>query len=133
MEQELWGLIEETARARQIKPEEILGDSRNTPGSSARRAICVVMKDKYGLNSYGTQPMTWSEMARVFGRARSGLHVSVESWSKLEGSEDSSKEERLRERGHLPKNPQGSIDDMVEALSKRKPEQFAYWHSKRKP
>ena len=132
MEQELWGLIEEPARARQIRPEEILGDPRNTPGATSRRAICVVMQDKYGLRSSGTQPMSWSEMANIFGRARSSLYESVRSWTRLEGSEDNSKEERLRAKGHLPKNPQGSIDDMVEALSKKRPKRFAYWHSRRK-
>ena len=76
MEQEVWGMVCDVSRHRRIPTEEILSDPRNTPGSVARRAICVVMQDKYGLKPSSTQPMSWTEMAGIFGRARSALYES---------------------------------------------------------
>ena len=132
MEQEVWGMVCDVSRHRRIPTEEILSDPRNTPGSVARRAICVVMQDKYGLKPSSTQPMSWTEMAGIFGRARSALYESAKAWRKNEGSENGSKEKQLRARGYLPKTPLGSIDDMIEALSKKGLKRFAYWHSRRK-
>jgi len=126
--------MEEVARARHLHLSDMLDDRRGYKYISARRAICVILQDIYGLKNRYTNAMSWMELSKILGRARSSCIASVDAWKEREGNQDPSCEEEMRESGMLPlRGSTESIESMIERISRRRPNERSYWHSKSKP
>tara|TARA_R100001443_G_C3344628_1_gene175318 strand:+ start:680 stop:1060 length:381 start_codon:yes stop_codon:yes gene_type:complete len=126
--------MHEVARARHLHIQDILDDRRGYKYISARRAICVILQDIYGMKNNYTNAMSWMELSQILGRARSSCIASVDAWREREGSQDPTYEEDLRKSGVLPlRDSTESIEQMIERISRRRPGERSYWHSKSKP
>lgn len=126
--------MHEVARARHLHLSDILDDRRGYKYISARRAICVILQDIYGLKNRYTNAMSWMELSQILGRARSSCIASVDAWREREGNQDPSCEEEMRESGMLPlRDSTETIEQMVSRIAKRNPKECTYWHSKSKP
>lgn len=134
-------LIEDVAEARGLTSHEIKSNSRNRAISCARRAIAMIIYDKYGMKGQSHyNAMTWMEVAEIMNCGRSSLHHASRQWSKAEGAQDGKEEERLRKTGRLLQQGEESIHEMAKRVCKRglsempqgRRKELGYWRSEGK-
>lgn len=113
-------VIEDVCKARGLTVEEVCARDRAQQISAARRAIAVIVWDKFRMSGPHNSQCTWGEVARMMGMARSSLHSAARTWRHKEGSQDGKEEERLREKGCLLQQGQESIHEMAQRLCKRR-------------
>lgn len=117
---EVQSVIESVCEARAIPIEELLSSSRTKRISSARKAIAMIIWDKFGMTGQHNSQMTWIEIAEMMNTARSTLHQAARVWSTTDGAQDGKEEERLREKGRLLPKGQESIHEMAQRVCKRR-------------
>jgi len=136
---EIEQLIEEVAEARGITSHEIKSNSRCRHISCARRAIAMIIYDKYGMRGgCHHNAISWEEVAEIMNCGRSSLHHASRHWVKVEGAQDGKEEERLRKTGRLLQQSEESIHEMAKRVCKRglsavpkgRRKELGYWRSK---
>lgn len=133
-------LMEEVATARGITVDELRSSERTQHVSSARRAVSVILWDKYSLSGshHGAVPLL--EIAKYMNVARSTMFMSARNWRLQEGAQDGEKEEDLRKKGCLLQQSEESIHEMAKRLCKRRlgempkgrRKELGYWRSEEK-
>ena len=129
---EVAGIIEDVANARGMTAEEIVSKDCGRKVAAARRAICVIVLDKYSLKQNHFQAVPWVEIARMMNKSRSTLFHAARAWSSKEGSQDGEKENDLREKGCLLQQGKESIHEMAKRVCKRRlgrRKELGYWRS----
>ena len=130
-------LIEEVANARGITVDDIRASHRCQHVASARRAINMILLDKYSLKGSHNNAVPLVEVANLMNSARSSMFASARNWRTQEGAQDGQKEKSLREKGCLLPQGKESIHEMAKRLCKRRlgevPQggrrELGYWRS----
>lgn len=117
---EVESIIRDVCKARCIPIDRILSDDRKPKTSAARRAISLIIWDKFGMTGSHNSQMTWVDIADMLNCARSTLHSAARRWAKAEGAQDGEQEERLREKGCLLPKSEESIHEMAQRVCKRR-------------
>ena len=134
-------LIEEVAEARGLTVHEIKSNGRTRNITSARRAIALIVYDKYSMKSCSHNNATsWGDIAKTLNTARSSLYQASRQWGKAEGAEGGETEDRFREKGYLMPKSEESIHEMARRVCKRNLEstpqgrrkELGYWKSSNK-
>lgn len=136
--QEIEKLIAEVAEARGITVHDLKSKSRARDISCARRAVAVIVFDKYGMSGNHNNAMSWVEVGKMLNCGRSSLHHASRHWPKAEGAQDGKEEERLRKTGCLLQQGEESIHEMAKRVCKRglsempkgRRKELGYWRSK---
>lgn len=113
-------IITSVCKARGIAVDALLSNSRTQQISSARKAISVIIWDKFGMTGQHNSQMTWVDIAEMMNTARSTLHQAARVWSTSDGAQDGKEEERLRQKGRLLPKSQESIHEMAKRVCKRR-------------
>ena len=113
-------IITSVCKARAIPIEALLSSSRTKQISSARKAISVIIWDKFGMTGQHNSQMTWVDIAEMMNTARSTLHQAARVWSTTDGAQDGKEEQRLREKGRLLPEGKESIHEMAQRVCKRR-------------
>jgi len=131
-------LMEEVATARGITVDDLRSSRRCQHVSSARRAVSMILWDKYSLsgNHHGAVPLL--EIAKYMNVARSTMFASARNWRVQEGAQDGQKEKDLRKKRCLLQQSEESIHEMAKRLCKRRlgevpkgrRKELGYWRSK---
>lgn len=117
---EVQSIIESVCEARGVTIDVILSNDRTQQTCSARRAIAMIIWDKFGMTGQHNSQMTWIDIAEMLNCARSSLHSSARRWAETEGAQDGKEEERLRQKGRLLPKGQESIHEMAQRVCKRR-------------
>jgi hypothetical protein len=140
IKKEIEQLIEEVATARGLTVHDIKGNGRSRDVTCARRAVAMIVLDKYGMREYHNNALSWLEVAKIMNTARSTLHSASRKWATAEGAQDGKEEERLRETGCLLQQSEESIHQMAKRVCKRglsqvpkgRRKELGYWRSEGK-
>ena len=127
MNKEVWKLVQDVIYIRGISLEDFLSRSREKKLTCARRAVCFILQDKYGLKNKVGNAMTWTELGQILNKSRSGLYESTHAWPQKEGSQDPSFEEQFRSLGYFGHKHQKNIHDMAVEQGKKCKTGLGYW------
>jgi hypothetical protein len=132
-------IIDDVCKARGLTLDDLRArNDREGKLSSARRAIAVLVWDKFGLNENHNSQVTWSWLAQYLNMSRGSLHWASRRWAELEGAQDGQQEVQARKKGFLLPESKESIHQMAKRVRKRRPRslskggrgQLGYWWSK---
>jgi hypothetical protein len=132
-------IIDEVCKARGLTLDDLRShDGREAKVSCARRAIAVLVWDKFGLNENHNSQVTWSWLGEYLNMSRSSLHWASRRWAELEGAQDGQREIKARKKGFLLPESKESIHQMAKRVRKRRTRsvskggrgQLGYWWSK---
>tara|TARA_R100001163_G_C5066620_1_gene205168 strand:+ start:2560 stop:3000 length:441 start_codon:yes stop_codon:yes gene_type:complete len=115
-------IIKEVAAARGLSYYDLItaGGTKNMRIVSARRAVGVICWDKWKFSPTSQNALSFGDVAKLLGMARSSLHASARAWINKDGAQDGKYEKNLREKGCLLPQGQESIHQMAQRVCERR-------------
>lgn len=115
-------IIKEVAAARGLSYYDLItaGGTKNMQIVSARRAVGVICWDKWQFSPTSQNALSFGDVAKFLGMARSSLHASARAWPTRDGAQDGEYEKNLREKRRLLPQGQESIHEMAIRVCERR-------------